>query len=89
MRSSIERLKAFVPALTVALEGVPQGAKPMIGILAVNGDGSGQVLARLEAADFLADLQEVLGGYEPTDEELDEARAQRCLDLLGGRHPRE
>jgi len=56
-----ELLTTLPIMLEVAGKATEGGARVMIGILSVEGDGSGQVLARFDAGTFFEDLELILG----------------------------
>lgn len=51
-----------------------------LGILAVRPDGSGRIIAQLEAPEFFEDLALVIGARPSTDEEKAQARLTQIID---------
>lgn len=53
------------------------------GVLLRNADGSGRVLASFRGAEFIEDLATLLGAGPLTDEERQDAKAEKLLSEFG------
>jgi hypothetical protein len=54
-----------------------------LAIVALQPDGSGEVVARLEAPEFFEDVALAIDAGPSTEEDLQEARVRQFLDKLG------
>lgn len=80
---AIARLKTAVPFLRDAIQTAKANGKAEVGILAVQPEGNGQIVAQFDANEFLADLCEALEvPLENTQEEQLEVSATKIIQSI-------
>ena len=73
------QLTAALPLFRTAANKAKANGTAMLGILSVNPDGSGNVMARFECEEFFEDLALILGVGEITEEQKGEVEAFEFL----------
>lgn len=79
------RMLQVIHFLRSSMAEAKKNGAPKIGILSVKEDGSGKVIAQLDAPEFVVDLCRILGvPVSNTQKEDADAAAMRILGMLGG-----
>ena len=81
--AALKKMLIALPYMRHAAKEASETGKVFIGILSVNDDGSGRVVARFEGPEFFDDLALVLGAPDQTEEDDMKAEAASLLDNLG------